>query len=101
MCPARLGRRQSATVEALADTRVVFSARARRDLRWIDAAARTRIVASIDQYAGTGVGDVKRVQTQTALRLRVGNWRVFLRRTDGGTIEIDAILHRREAYRRP
>jgi predicted dehydrogenase len=45
----------------LADTRVVFSARARRDLRRIDAPARTRIVAGIDQYAGTGVGDVKRV----------------------------------------
>ncbi|MCY4029306.1 MAG: type II toxin-antitoxin system RelE/ParE family toxin [Acidobacteria bacterium] len=79
----------------------MFSARARRDLRRIDAPARTRIVAGIDQYAGTGVGDVKRVQTRSELRLRVGAWRVFFRRPDGGTIEIDAILHRREAYRRP
>jgi len=86
-------------VEALADTRVVFSARARRDLRRIDTPARTRIVAGIDRYAGMGVGDVKRVQSRTALRLRVGDWRVFFRRAGGGTIEIDAILHRREAYR--
>jgi len=78
----------------------VFSARARRDLRRIDAPARTRIVAGIDQYAGAGIDDVKRVQTRTALRLRIGDWRVFFRRTDDGRIEIDAVLHRREAYRR-
>jgi len=85
----------------LADTRIVFSARARRDLRRIDAAARTRIIAGIDQYAGAGIGDVKRVQTRTVPRLRVGDWRVFFRRADESTIEIDAILHRRDAYRRP
>ena len=71
------------------------------DLRRVDAPVRTRIVAGIDQYAETGVGDVKRVQTRTDLRLRIGDWRVFFRRTDEGAIEIDAILHRREAYRRP
>lgn len=85
----------------MAETRVVFSARARRDLRRVDASARTRIVAGIDQYAERGVGDVKRVQTRTDLRLRIGDWRVFFRRVDEGAIEIDAILHRREAYRRP
>ncbi|MCY4636072.1 MAG: type II toxin-antitoxin system RelE/ParE family toxin [Acidobacteria bacterium] len=79
----------------------MFSARARRDLRRIDAPARPRIVAGIDQYAGTGVGDVKRVKARTTLRLRVGDWRVFFRRADGGRMEIDAVLHRREAYRRP
>lgn len=77
----------------------MLSARARHDLRRIDASARTRIVTAIDRYAATGVGDVKRVQTRTDLRLRVGDWRVFFRRPNRSTIEIDAVLHRREAYR--
>ncbi|MYD86354.1 MAG: type II toxin-antitoxin system RelE/ParE family toxin [Acidobacteria bacterium] len=98
--PAR-GRPGLPAVAALAETRVVFSARARRDLRRIDAPARTRIIAGIDQYARTGVGDVKPVKARTTLRLRVGDWRVFFRRSGGGRIEVDAILHRREAYRRP
>ena len=87
-------------MDELADTLVVFSARARRDLRRIDPRTRTRIVAGIEQYAETGAGDIKRVQTQTGLRLRVGDWRVFFTRSYEGVVEIDAILHRREAYRR-
>ena len=85
----------------MAETRVEFSARARHDLRRTDASARTRIVAAIDRYAATGVGDVKRLQTRTdlRLRLRVGDWRVFFRRPNRSTIEIDTVLHRREAYR--
>ena len=62
---------------------------------------RARVVAAIEYYAETGAGDVKRVQTQAGLRLRVGDWRVFFTRPDQGVVEIDAILHRREAYRRP
>ncbi|MYA78934.1 MAG: type II toxin-antitoxin system RelE/ParE family toxin [Acidobacteriia bacterium] len=84
----------------MTDTLVVFSARARRDLRRIDPRTRTRIVAGIEQYAETGAGDVKRLQTRTGLRLRVGDWRVFFTQPDKGVVEIDAILHRREAYRR-
>ena len=87
-------------MDELADTLVVFSARARRDLRRIDPRTRTRIVAGIEQYAETGAGDVKSVQTQTGLRLRVGDWRVFFTQPDKRVVEIDAILHRREAYRR-
>ena len=87
--------------KTVTETRVVFSARALRDLRRTDASVRTRIVAGIDRYARTGVGDVKRVHTRTDLRLRVGDWRVFFRRADQSGIEVDAILHRREAYKRP
>lgn len=65
----------------------------------MDEPTRTRILAGIDQYAATSVGDVKRVQTRTQLRLRIGDWRVFFKWADDGTIEIVAILHRREAYR--
>ena len=83
----------------MSDPRVIFSARARRDLRRVDAPTRTRVVAGIDQYAGTGVRDVKRVQTRTQLRLRIGDRRVFFKEADDGTIEIVAILHRCEAHR--
>ena len=84
----------------MAEAVVTFSARARRDLRRIDPRTRARVVAGIEQYAETGVGDVKPVQSLGGLRLRVGDWRVFFRRTGRQFLEIDAILHRREAYRR-
>ena len=35
---------------------VIFSARAGRDLRRVDAPTQTRIVADIDQYPGTAIG---------------------------------------------
>ena len=84
----------------MAETVVVFSARAYRDLRRIDPRVRVRIVAGIGQYAETGVGDVKPLRAHAGLRLRVGDWRVFFRRSDEGVVEVDAILNRREAYRR-
>ena len=84
------------------EAHVTFSARALRDLRRLDSRTRTRIVVGIDRYAETGAGDVKRVQAQRGwLRLRVGDWRVFFTRPDRGIVEIDSILHRGEAYRRP
>ena len=85
-----------------AEAHVTFSARAHRDLRRLDSRTRTRIVVGIDRYAKAGAGDVKRVQAQRGwLRLRIGDWRVFFTRSDGGIVEIDSILHRGEAYRRP
>ena len=83
---------------ALAEALVTFSARARRDLRRIDPRTRARIVAGIEQYAETGVGDVRPVQSLGGLRLRGGAWRVFFRRPGSDLVEIDSVLHRREAY---
>lgn len=80
--------------------RLSFSDRALRDLRHIDLRTRERIVAHIERHAETGAGDVKRLQHRSGLRLRVGDWRVFFTRPSTGIVEIDAILHRREAYRR-
>ena len=83
----------------MAEALVAFSSRARRDLRRIEPRARVRIVSAIGRYAEAGVGDVKPVKSLGGLRLRVGDWRVFFRRSDKAMVEIDAILHRREAYR--
>lgn len=85
----------------MSDPRVIFSARARRDLRRVDAPTRTRIVAGIDQSGGTRVGDVKRVQIRSELRIRIGTQRVFFRWADDSTVKIDAIGQLREAHRRP
>ena len=79
---------------------VLFSARARRDLRRIDPRTLGRIVSAIEHYAETGVGDVKPVQPLGGLRLRRGDWRVFFRQPNKAIVEVDAILHRREPYRR-
>ena len=81
-------------------TKLSFSVRALRDLRHVDPRTRDRIVAHIERLAETGAGDIKRVQKRDGLRLRVGDWRVFFTRPSKGIVEIDAILHRREAYRR-
>lgn len=77
-----------------------FSDRACRDLRKLDPQTRDRIVEGIERYAATGTGDVKRVKAQQdVLRLRIGNWRVFFTQSDQEIVEINAILHRRDAYR--
>lgn len=78
-----------------------FSARSLRDLRKLDSRIRTHVVRGIERYAATGIGDVNRVKAQSRgqLRLRVGDWRVFFTKPDQGIIEINSILHRRNAYR--
>lgn len=87
-------------VDGLADALVVFSVRARRDLCRIDPSNRTRIVDGTEPYAETGAGDVKRMQTQTGLRLRAGEWRVLFTQPYKKVVEIDVILDGRDAYRR-
>ena len=87
-------------MDGLADALVVFSPRACRDLRRIDPPTRTRIVDGTERYTETGAGDVKRVQTQAGFRLRVGDWHVFFTQPDKRVVEVDAILDRRDSYRR-
>jgi len=67
---------------------------------------RARIAAAVNRLAATDEGDVVRL---TALRppqwrLRVGDYRALFRFEAGaggaaGSILIDRVLHRREAYR--
>ena len=80
---------------------VHFSARSRRDLRKLDSQISARVVHRIERYAATGDGDVDRVKGQPRgrFRLRVGDWRVFFTQPDQEIIEINAILHRSNAYR--
>jgi mRNA-degrading endonuclease RelE of RelBE toxin-antitoxin system len=52
------------------------------------------------RFARTGQGDLKQLQGEYAgkLRLRAGDYRLFLSQT-GGTLRIHSVRHRKEAYR--
>jgi mRNA interferase RelE/StbE len=67
--------------------------------QWVKPTAdvRARIKAKLDMFAETGIGDVKRLRGRAGSRLRVGDWRVIFY-TEGKTIVIAAVGHRREIY---
>jgi mRNA-degrading endonuclease RelE of RelBE toxin-antitoxin system len=58
---------------------IVWSREARTDLDRAPAQMQRRVVAALERYAGTGYGDVVRVQGTDQWRLRVGEWRVRFR----------------------
>lgn len=58
-----------------------FSRSAAADLRTYRSDAK-RIVAKIERYAQTGAGDVTQLVGSTAMRLRVGDYRVIFEETD-------------------
>jgi mRNA interferase RelE/StbE len=58
---------------------------------------RARIKAKLEAFAESGSGDVKRLKGRAGSRLRVGDWRVIFY-TEGITIVIAAVGHRREIY---
>ncbi len=58
-----------------------------------------RILTAIHLFAQTGTGDVKKLKGESGeLRLRVGDYRVRFYEL-GGTLQITAVKHRRDAYR--
>jgi mRNA interferase RelE/StbE len=67
--------------------------------QWIKLTAdvRARIKAKLDMFAETGIGDVKRLRGRAGSRLRVGDWRAIFY-TEGNTIVVAAVGHRREIY---
>ena len=79
--------------------RILFSERARADIRRLDRDTEISILIALDRLASTGQGDVKRLKGETGdLRLRVGDYRVrFTEEADA--FEVSRVLHRREAYR--
>jgi mRNA-degrading endonuclease RelE of RelBE toxin-antitoxin system len=80
--------------------KIAWSERARRDVRQIDRATAMRIFIAIQRFAEGGEGDVKELRGESGdLRLRVGDYRVRFTNEADGTIRIQAVRHRREAYR--
>ena len=71
-----------------------------KDLAGLDKAVANRVKQSIERFAETGTGDVKRLQgiEPPEFRLRVGDWRVRFH-SDGRTVRMLRVLNRRDAYR--
>jgi mRNA-degrading endonuclease RelE of RelBE toxin-antitoxin system len=79
---------------------VIWSDRAKAQLRATDQPTALRILHALARYLDTGEGDVKRLQNiePPEFRLRVGDYRVRFH-DYGHAIRITAVKHRREAYR--
>jgi mRNA interferase RelE/StbE len=71
------------------------------DLRSLPRATARRIGRSVDRYAATGHGDVRKLQGSEGLfRLRVGDYRVIFEFEDGQLVVVILhVLNRRDAYR--
>ncbi len=80
--------------------RIVWTERARADLRSIDQPVALQILRTLARYAFTGEGNVKQLRgiEPALLRLRTQDHRIFFR-DRGDYLEIARVLHRREAYR--
>jgi mRNA interferase RelE/StbE len=79
---------------------IVWSERARADIRRLDRETAMRIFAALNRFAETGEGDVKKLQGESdELRLHVGDYRVRFTQQSDDTLRIHSVRHRREAYR--
>lgn len=73
---------------------------ARADVRRLDRDTAMRIFAALHRFAETGEGDVRKLQGQSGeLRLRVGDYRVRFTQEGDDSLQIHAVLHRKDAYR--
>ena len=79
---------------------VIWTDRAKDELRAIDQPTAMRILRAVARLSASGEGDVKCLQgvDPPVLRLRVGDYRVRFHEFDGA-LEITGVKHRREAYR--
>jgi mRNA interferase RelE/StbE len=80
---------------------VVWSRPAERDLSRFDADTARRVLDTVDRFAASGQGDVRRLQgRERQWRLRVGDLRViFTDDPQDGSIQIVRVLPRGRAYR--
>lgn len=79
--------------------RIVWTERAKADVRGLDKPTAMRILAALHRFADSGEGDVKALKGRPELRLRAGDYRIFSAYPFSDAIEIRRVLHRREAYR--
>ncbi len=79
---------------------IVWSPEARANLRAVDRETALAILHCVARYVESRSGDVKKLKPPFAgFRLRCGDYRIFFDLKDGDTIDITAVLHRKEAYR--
>lgn len=82
--------------------RVSWTDRALKDLRRLEKPLVSRIISSVDTFAETGRGDVKKLTNAGGeYRLRVGDWRVRFTLDDGVKIlSVIRVLPRGDVYKR-
>jgi mRNA interferase RelE/StbE len=80
--------------------KIVWSDRAKANLRAIEQPTALRILHALARMLATGEGDLKRLRDiePPEFRLRVGDYRVRFRDFDN-SIDVLSVKHRREAYR--
>jgi len=76
---------------------IVFTAASARQWTKLSIDVRRRIDSRLQQFATSGIGDVKRLKGRRGARLGVGDWRVIFYE-EGGSLIIAAVGHRREIY---
>jgi len=81
--------------------KIVITRSAEKDMDKISAADRARIIGKLEVYAANPealANQVKRLQGDPLLRLRVGNYRVLFTE-DGIVITVIQVGHRKDVYR--
>jgi mRNA interferase RelE/StbE len=79
--------------------RIAWTERAKADVRALDKPTAMRILSALHRFAQTGSGDVKALQGEEEVRLRIGDYRLFFVHWTDDTIEIRHVRHRSQAYR--
>jgi mRNA interferase RelE/StbE len=80
--------------------KIVWSERARGDIRRLDREVAMRIFDALHRFAETGEGDIKKLRGESSeLRLRVGDYRLRFTEEPFDTLRIHSVRHRSEAYR--
>lgn len=81
--------------------RVVWSEKARADMRAIDRVIAMDILHCLGRYLATRSGDVVKLKPPLpGFRLRCGDYRLFFRNEENpSVVEITGVGHRREVYR--
>ena len=86
----------------MADYTVVFARSARKELKNLDPQVGRRVLKQIEALVANPrpAGVVKLEGASDLWRIRVGEWRVLYRISDGDhLVDVIAVRHRRDAYR--
>lgn len=81
--------------------KLVLADQAKADLAGLDRATRLRVAAALQRLVLTNAGNIKKLQgiDPPEYRLRVGDWRVRFSYPDSGTVRVNRVQNRKEAYR--
>ena len=78
--------------------RLVVGLKAGKAMRRLPEDVRAQLMAKLERYAQTGVGDVKALKGMIGFRLRAGDYRVLLE-VDDAIVDVRDVGHRRDTYR--